>query len=61
MAGGSSPFLDSLEIASPCPASWDSMTGDDRARFCGLCRLNVYDLTAMSPGEAEAFVRRLIR
>ena len=24
--------LDSLRIASPCPASWDSMQGDERVR-----------------------------
>jgi hypothetical protein len=41
------PNLDEIEIATPCPASWEAMTGDDRSRFCGQCRLNVYNLSAM--------------
>ncbi len=48
--------LDLIQIASPCPASWESMKGDQRVRFCGQCRLNVYNLSEMSREEAEAFV-----
>jgi len=48
--------LDLIQIASPCTASWDQMHGDDRVRFCGECRLNVYNLSDMTRGEAEAFV-----
>jgi hypothetical protein len=48
--------LDLIQIASPCPASWESMKGDARVRFCGECRLNVYNLSEMSRGEAETFV-----
>jgi hypothetical protein len=33
------------------------MSGDDRVRFCGECRLNVYNLSAMSRPEAEALLR----
>jgi hypothetical protein len=52
------PFaLESLRIASPCTASWEAMAGDDRVRHCGGCRKNVYDLSAMARGEAEALVR----
>src|SRR5262245_30602687 len=36
-----------LRIASPCSADWDEMTGDDRVRFCGRCRKNVYNLSEM--------------
>ena len=50
------PPLEGLRIASPCTVSWDSMAGDDRVRHCGQCRLNVYNLSAMSRGEAEAMV-----
>jgi hypothetical protein len=50
-------FVDGLEIASPCTASWAEMQGTDRVRFCSLCSLNVYDLSAMSRDEAEALVR----
>ncbi len=53
----SSPLLDRLTVASPCPASWDAMAGDDRTRFCGECRLNVYNLSAMTRPEAEALLR----
>ena len=45
--------LDDIRIASPCRASWDGMTGDERARFCGDCKKNVYDLSAMTRDEAE--------
>jgi len=45
--------LDQLEVASPCTQSWDAMTGDEKRRFCGECRLHVHNLSAMSRGEAE--------
>lgn len=49
--------LDGIRIASPCSQSWDAMAGDARVRFCGACRLHVYDLSAMTRPEAEALVR----
>ncbi len=45
-----------IQIASPCRVSWDSMEGDDITRFCGLCHLNVYDLSAMGSKDAEEFL-----
>lgn len=48
--------LNVIEIASPCHVSWDEMSGDDRARYCGQCKQNVYDISQMSRQEAEAFV-----
>lgn len=45
--------LDNLKIASPCSMSWNEMYGDDRKRFCGDCKLNVYNLSGMSRDEAE--------
>jgi hypothetical protein len=50
-------LLNSIKIASPCTADWESMTGDDRARFCGECRLNVYNLSSMSAEDAAALIR----
>ena len=50
------PVLEDLRVASPCPARWDDMIGDERVRFCASCAKNVYDLSAMSRAEAEAFV-----
>jgi hypothetical protein len=49
--------LDGIQVAKPCPANWDAMSGDERVRFCGLCKLNVYNLSAMKREEAEALVR----
>jgi hypothetical protein len=52
------PVLEDLRVASPCDARWDDMTGDERARFCGKCGKNVYDLSAMTRAEAEALLAR---
>lgn len=49
--------LDAIDVAAPCTESWDAMTGDDRSRFCGSCRLHVYDLSSMTRDEAEELVR----
>jgi hypothetical protein len=51
------PVLDNLRVASPCTASWEDMRGDDRSRFCRHCSKHVYDLSAMTRGEAQALVR----
>ena len=45
--------LTNLKIASPCSADWNAMVGDNRKRFCGDCKLNVYNLSGMSKVEAE--------
>lgn len=48
------PFnLNNLRVASPCPADWSKMTGDDRIRHCSECNLNVYNLSAMTEQEAQ--------
>ncbi len=48
--------LDHVSVAAPCPADWDRMVGDDRARFCNQCSLHVYNLSGMTRREAETFV-----
>lgn len=48
--------LDNIKIASPCSADWNEMYGDNRKRFCSDCKLNVYNLSGMTRGEAEALV-----
>ena len=48
--------LTNVRIASPCSADWEQMYGDDRKRFCGDCKLNVYNLSGMSREEAEALI-----
>jgi hypothetical protein len=47
-----------LEVASPCSESWDAMRGDDRVRFCGKCRLNVYNLSDLTEREVRELIRR---
>lgn len=48
--------LNNIKIASPCSADWDEMVGDERSRFCGDCKLNVYNLSGMSRSEAENLI-----
>ena len=45
--------LDRLRIATPCPISWDQMSGDSRVRHCDHCQLNVYNISELSRSEAE--------
>ena len=45
--------LDSIKVASPCSADWDAMVGNNRQRFCGQCKMNVYNLSGMTKREAE--------
>ncbi len=45
--------LDSVKIASPCSQDWNEMIGTERKRFCGECKLNVYNLSGMPRNEAE--------
>jgi hypothetical protein len=47
------PILENLRIAAPCDASWETMQGDARVRFCGQCEKNVYNLSAMERTDAE--------
>ena len=48
--------LNNIKIASPCAADWSEMYGDDRKRFCGDCKLNVYNLSGMTRNEAETLI-----
>ena len=49
--------LESLRVASPCAANWDAMQGDERKRYCGECKLNVYNLSGMTRYDAEHLLR----
>ena len=49
--------LNDLRIASPCPASWHAMRGDDRVRFCASCSKSVYNLSDLTAAEATALIR----
>lgn len=50
--------LDSLRIVTPCDVPWSSMVGDGAVRFCGQCRKNVYDVSAMTRDEALETIAR---
>ena len=50
--------LDNVRVAAPCNADWEQMIGSERARFCGQCNLNVYNLSSMTKSEAESFITR---
>lgn len=49
--------LANVRIASPCSARWEDMYGDERMRFCGECKLNVYNLSGMTKYDAENLFR----
>ena len=48
--------LNGIKVASPCPSNWDQMIGDERKRYCGECKLNVYNLSGMTRREAENLI-----
>lgn len=48
--------LNAIRIASPCPASWDNMAGDDRSRHCNHCDRTVYDLSGYTAEAAVALL-----
>ena len=45
-----------IRVASPCPADWNKMIGDERVRHCGECNLNVYNLSAMTEREVQKLI-----
>ena len=45
-------IVDRIEIPLPCHVPWTDMTGDDRVRFCGDCRQNVYNVATFTRAEA---------
>lgn len=51
-------LLERMRVASPCPASWEAMEGDERVRFCRECSLHVYNISEMKRAEAEALLAR---
>lgn len=50
-------LLNVIEITEPCQVPWESMTGDEQIRFCGMCKKNVYNISEMSSSEAESFLQ----
>lgn len=50
--------MDDIRMASPCSAGWDTMEGDDRARFCGTCAKHVYNVLGLHRDEVDALLER---
>jgi len=50
-------LINKIKIATPCTADWDSMTGDERKRFCGQCKLNVYNVEKLAPAEVISLIQ----
>ncbi len=50
-------LLQVVNVATPCPADWNGMHGDDRSRFCGQCRKHVYNLSAMPADDAVRLIQ----
>jgi hypothetical protein len=50
------PVLDNIRIASPCRADWNAMVGDERARHCGQCDKQVFNISNLTRAEAEALI-----
>jgi hypothetical protein len=48
--------LDNISVASPCSQDWNAMMGSEQKRYCGECKLNVYNLSGMSRNEAENLI-----
>ncbi|MBC8135987.1 MAG: hypothetical protein H8F28_08895, partial [Fibrella sp.] len=44
-------LLSRTRVATPCRAEWARMIGDDKSRYCGSCKKNVYNLSAMTGKE----------
>jgi hypothetical protein len=49
-------LLDEVRIASPCPARWEDMVGDNRSRHCRSCNKTVYDLSELTATQALALI-----
>jgi len=46
-----------LQVVAPCNEDWDKMPGGDDIRFCGKCRQNVYNLSALTESQARELVQ----
>ncbi len=50
------PILNQVQIPSPCPASWNAVTGDEKERHCQQCDKSVFHLSHMTAREAARIV-----
>ena len=45
-----------LTFPEPCDVAWDTMSGDERRRFCGQCSKHVTHLSNMTQRQAKDFL-----
>jgi hypothetical protein len=50
------PELGVVKTATPCNVSWDSMSGDSVKRYCGKCKLHVWNFSELTTDEARALL-----
>ena len=50
--------LKSYFIASPCSMKWEDMTGNEAVRFCGDCKLNVHNLSALPDEQVAELINK---
>jgi hypothetical protein len=50
--------ISKMRVAKPCSAGWENMAGDDRARFCGKCDRNVYNIVGMDSTRIAELVQK---
>ena len=53
---GTLTILEDIRIATPCQASWDEMSGDNRVRSCPTCSRAVYNIAAMTSDEGATLI-----
>lgn len=51
-----SRLLNNVLIAKPCDIEWNRLPGNGAVRNCTHCERSVYNLSAMTKSEAEAFI-----
>jgi hypothetical protein len=44
-------FLKDVQVATPCRADWNAMEGNEKKRFCLICRKHVHNFSAMTDTE----------
>lgn len=50
------PVLDNIRVATPCPADWNKMEGDERSRHCGECKKSVFNISGLTRDEAQSLM-----
>ena len=45
-----------FQLTIDCPQKWDSMTGDEQIRHCGMCKKNIHNLEEFREEEAQAII-----